>query len=168
MKTITKEIKLFTVKELSEQAKTKAHETWRSHNDYAMLEECMLDNLMWQLEKLKITSDNPKVGCSLGYSQGDGAMFCGDYKWKKYTVAIKHSGRYYHSNSKEIDITTEDGEYADDKVYAQFEKIYQKICAELEEYGYDFIETEDSLYNFEEECEANDYTFLEDGTQYYE
>ncbi len=169
MKTITKKYQVFSVKELSKQARETAHKVWRANNEYTMLEECMLDNLAEQLKEYKIKSDDFKVGYSLGYCQGDGAMFYGKFDWGVWRVEIKHEGRYYHSNSKGITIVQEkDDKWASEKTYERFEKIYQKICKELERYGYDFIETEDSMENFIEECEANDYQFLVSGASFNE
>jgi len=96
-------------------------------------------------------------------------MFEGIYEWNGYTVTIKHGGRYYHSNSKTIDITDEEGNTVDtEEPYQAFEAIYQKICKELEKYGYDFIEYEDSEENFRETCEANNFVFLSTGEMFNE
>jgi hypothetical protein len=86
-------------------------------------------------------------------------MFEGHFTWKGYNVSIKHSGHYYHSNSKTIEII--DNEYRDvcDKDQQAFETIYQDICKKLEKDGYDFIEYEDSEESFRETCDANEYLF---------
>jgi len=95
-------------------------------------------------------------------------MFEGTFTWKKYTVHIKHSGHYYHSNSKSLEITylddNEDEQEADEETYTAFEELYKNICKELEDFGYKFIEDEDSEQSFIDACEANEYTFEIDGT----
>jgi len=51
----------------------------------------------------------------------------------------------------------------DDKCVKDFEKIYQRICKELEKNGYGFIEWEDSEESFIDACSANDWTFRANG-----
>lgn len=167
----TKTITLYNLDELSKEAQEKAHAKWREGNDYMFIEDCMADRLHELLEENNITdtNDTSKPGTkptqvlySLSHSQGDGACFEGVFEWKNYTVHIKHSGRYVHSNSVDIIIMNSEGEGVDD--YGnQFKNIYQKICSDLEQYGYDFIEHEDSFEAFQEACEANEYTFRENG-----
>lgn len=182
----TKTIELFSFAELSKEAQEKAHNEWREKNDYFFLQDCMNEWLHEELEENKIKDINgeydvvnqvrPKnkahVFYSLSSSQGDGVCFEGNFEWKGYIVKIKHSGRYYHSNSKTIDIYHKESDEPIDnlmedkkseKIYAQFEKIYQSICKTLENRGYDFIEYEDSLESFEQQCEANEWTFTSDG-----
>ena len=161
MKTTT--INLYDYKELDEKARAKALSNWNEDNDFPFLEECMLESLSEQLQKEKIEPIKEKITYSLGYSQGDGAMFYGSYKWKGYDVEIQHSGNYSHSYSKTIRIEKGEKE-ASEKTYKQFEAIFQNICKTLEKYGYDVIEQEQSEENFIETCEANEYTFESDGT----
>ncbi len=167
MKTI--KLKLYSIKELSEEAREKAREEYNSHNDYTFLGNDLEYKLVELLKENKIKSDNVQVKYSLSYSQGDGVMFYGELTWKKYTIFITHSGPYSHSNSKFIEIHEtknlgiDIGDDYESKVYKDFENIYQKICKELETYGYDCIETEDSMENFIDICESNDYTFEANG-----
>lgn len=173
MKTITRQIDLYTIDELSEEAREKARSKYVENNNYMFLSYEMAEKLHELLEEnnIKDQNDTSKAGTkktevlySLSYNQGDGAMFEGSYEWKRYIVHIKHSGRYYHSNCKTIEIVNaEDGEYNDTEA-EEFEKIYQDICGQLETHGYAFIEYEDSMEHFVEDCEANDWNFLEDGT----
>lgn len=169
-----KTITLYSFDELSEEAQKKAHKDWIENNDYTWLSDCMNERLHEILEEngIKDLNDTSKPGTkptpvlySLSNSQGDGVMFEGKFEWKKYQVIIKHSGRYYHSNSKTIEITYGDdiANEANEKVYKEFETIYQKICKNLEQYGYDWVEEEDSLERFQESCEVNEYTFTSDG-----
>lgn len=177
----TKTINLYSFDELSEDAKKKAHETWKKDNDYPFMEDCLNEYLHEELVENKIVDVNgeydtvnqvrPKnkagVLYSLGYSQGDGLCFTGEFTWKKYTIYITHKGRYVHSNSTFIEIQETDnlGFHMDDehKDVKKFEALYQKICKTLEERGSNFMEEEDSLENFEQICEANEYTFRSDG-----
>lgn len=175
MKQIT--INTYNYEELSPEAKKKALQTWRDTNDYMFMSDCMNNRLHELLEEnnIKDLNDTSKAGTkptpvlySLSYSQGDGAMFEGEFIWDGLNVRIRHEGRYYHSNSKSIDITDGTGNEfqtmtAKDGVYEQFEAIYQKICKELEQYGYDFMEHEDSEEHFMEECEANEWMFNSKG-----
>jgi|TARA_Y100000310_G_C20499048_1_gene722998 hypothetical protein len=164
MKTITREYKLYNLAELSKEAKEKALNDWNGDNEFPFLEECMNDMLDELLKKYNLKSEDAKCYYSLGYCQGDGAMFEGLIEWRNYYVNIKHSGHYYHYNSKEYTIRTKktDSE-ANENTHNQFEKIYRKICDELEKVGYDFIEAEQSMDNFQETCKANEYTFLSSG-----
>lgn len=174
MKTITREYNLYTFDELSQEAKDKARAKHIEHNEYYFLSDCMNNRLHELLEDnhVKDLNDTSKAGTkptqvlySLSYCQGDGAMFEGNYVWNGYTITIEHSGHYYHSNSKNIKITDEEGnEPETDEPLKAFEVIYQKICKELETFGYRFIEEEDSEERFAEDCEANEWTFLSDGT----
>jgi hypothetical protein len=168
----TKTINLYTYDELTKEAQEVALREWRDNNDYFFLSDNLAERLHELLEenKIKDTNDTSKAGTkptpvlySLSRCQGDGAMFEGVFEWNGYTVSIKHSGHYYHSNSKTIEITNDTGDYIEDKPFEDFEALYQKICKELERYGYDFIEYEDSEENFKEACDANEYTFLLSG-----
>lgn len=170
----TKTIILYTLDELSKEAQEKAHSKWVENNDYYFLSDYLNERLHELLGEngIKDTNDTSKSGTkptpvlySLSCSQGDGCMFEGDFEWKSYRVNIQHAGHYYHYNSKIINIELiKTDKEASEKIHADFDKIYIKICKELERYGYDFIEQEDSFENFREACEANEYTFLEDGT----
>lgn len=168
----TKKINIYELSELDEKAQKIAHQNWRQEQDYSFLKDDLTYKLNELLKdnKIKIVGDTG-VLYSLSYCQGDGAMFYGEFEWKKYTVYIKQSGRYYHSNAKLIEIHEtknlgiDIGEDYEPKVYADFEKIYQKICKELERYGYDVMETNDSFENFSEWSLENDVEFLLDGTK---
>ncbi len=178
MKTITKEYNIYTIDELSKEAQEKAHKKWIEGNDYYFLSDDMNEKLHELLEEnnIKDLNDTSKPGTkptqvvySLSYCQGDGAMFEGMFQWKEYTIHIKHSGHYYHYNSKNFSIMlTETEEEPDNyqEVEEAFNTLYVDICKKLERYGYDYIEYEDSMEAFKEACEANEYTFLEDGNMF--
>ncbi|MES2408991.1 MAG: hypothetical protein V4509_01680 [Patescibacteria group bacterium] len=169
----TKTITLYSLSELSKEAQKKAHDQWISNNDYTWLSDCLNERLHEMLieNSIKDLNDTSKPGTtptevqySLSYCQGDGMMFAGSFEWKDWTVRIKHAGHYYHSHSKETSFYDENGEEgAPEDVENEFETIYQKICKDLERYGYDWIAEEDSFERFEESCEANEYTFTSEG-----
>ena len=94
-------------------------------------------------------------------------MFEGKFTWGDYIVEVKHQGHYYHSYSKSVEMHKEiDGreiEPSEDEE-KEFEETYQNICKELEKSGYAHIEDVQSEEYFIEECNANDWTFRENGT----
>ena len=171
----TKTINLYSYSELSKEAQEKAHSKYIESNDYYFLSDCLNERLheLLQENNIKDLNDTSKpntkptqVQYSLSNCQGDGAMFAGIFEWKNNTITIEQSGRYYHSNSKTItynDFVGEEKEHEEEKLAKEFEKIYQSICKELETFGYNFIDQENSLESFIELCEANDYTFLANG-----
>lgn len=157
----TKTIELYEYDELSPEAKEKARAQWNEHNDNPLMQSHMINLLKEKLDdrKIKYDVDSIDVRYSLSYCQGDGFMFEGTlYDDKGRTITIKHSGRYYHSYSKEIDYPE-----ASERDYANFEKVYQSICKEMEKIGYDEIEYQESEESFREACEANGYTFRING-----
>lgn len=165
-----KEIKIqvYEFDELSEAAKEKARDWWKERDDMPMLADYMSEELVQLLKKYRIKYDElPRVFYSLSYSQGDGAMFEGRVQWKKYTAKIKHSGNYYHYNSKNIDLFRADGEYANNTDdYDAFNELYVKICRELERAGYAYIEGERENDTVDENIRANEYTFTKDGKRF--
>ena len=174
MKTITKTYKVYTFAELSPESKNKAFKADINNNDYTFLSDYLNERLHELLIENNITdtNDTSKAGTkptqvyySLSCSQGDGCIFEGKFIWNHYNINIKQSGMYYHFNNKTSTITDEEGnEITDEEPNEVFNTLYVKICKELERNGYDFIEYEDSEEAFLQTCEANDYTFLEDGT----
>lgn len=178
MKTITKQYNLYSFDELSQEAKDKARAKFNEHDDYPFLSDDMNEKLHELLEEnhIKDTNDTSKAGTtptpvlySLSYSQGDGCMFEGRYEWNGYNVSIRHSGHYYHEYSKILTITDEEGnEPETNEPEEAFDVLYVAICKELEKYGYSIIEYNQSEECFAETCEANEYTFLSDGTMFNE
>lgn len=166
MKTI--ETKVYTIDELSDKAKEKAREWYKSGDDMPFLSEYLSEKLAELLKENGITyRDIPKVFYSLSYCQGDGAMFEGVVFWGDYTAKIKQSGHYYHYNSKAIDLLISDGydEAPDDK-QKEFNEIYIDICRTLEKAGYAYIDDENSNENVDENIRANEYTFTESGKRF--
>jgi hypothetical protein len=162
-------IKLYDYEELPKKAQEKALNNWAETVEDPML-QAHLDNLLTEeLDERGVKYEASSINCmySLSYCQGDGLMFEGTLEYKGHSVTIKHSGRYYHSNSKEItwnDFEGESKEAEEEKIAAAFEAMYQEVCKKIERAGYDEIEYQQSEEAFMQACEANEYTFEEDGT----
>ena len=173
MRTFTTEHTVYAFEELSDDAKEKAIAEQRD-GEYEVIDEWLgdelVDKLVTLLAKNKMTrvirggvTETPKVYYSLGYSQGDGAMFEGEVSWRGYTAIITHAGRYYHYNSRDIELVTAFGDEASSKAYDQFDDIYIAICKELERYGYSTIESAISDENIIENIKLGAYEFYADG-----
>jgi hypothetical protein len=161
MRTITTNV--YTFNELSEDAKEKARDWYRkdSEGDCNMLEQ-HLGNMAGEIMDTKgigYIPDSIRVIYSLGYCQGDGAMFEGACTYKGNTYRIRHSGRYAHAYSRDITTNKE----ATDKDVAEFEELYVSICKELERIGYEDIEYRNSAEYIDDMMDANGYEFTIDG-----
>ncbi len=157
----TKTIKLYEYSELSPKAQKIALNNWNQDNDYPFMQSHMINVLKEKLEErgIKYDTDSIDVRYSLSHCQGDGFMFIGKVMWREKEITIKHSSsRYYHLYTASFDY---DG-LTDDE-FGQFEAVYKAICKEMERFGYDHIENEQSEENFVELCNANEYTFRENG-----
>ena len=121
--------------------------------DYWLLKENLKSELTEQLEKIKqlTQKENTKLYYSLSYSQGDGVMFEGFFRYKNTTFKITQEGHYYHSKSHNIRIfnyknkdyteLTEKQENEAEKEIDEFkENYYYPICNKLEKIGYQIIE----------------------------
>jgi len=160
-----KKIKVYEFKELSKEAKEKAIQKWYEHEDYPFLLDDLRYSLQVLLEQHKIKYDDTlKQYYSLGYSQGDGYCFIGKFKWKNYYINITHNFRYYHKYSTDIMIETNCANEAKQSVYEKFKNLYYEICSELEKEGYRILRYRMDNKEFNDLCEANNYTFLENGT----
>lgn len=169
-----KTIKLYEYAELSPRAKERAYQNWQEYFDGYGLQVHLDNEIERLLEQHKIvpvsTADKKydskyaKLYYSLAHCQGDGVMFEGTFTWKGYTVNVRHSGHYYHSYSKAVEITNSNGGESPEGFYNAFEKVYQKICKELEREGYAYIGNAQSEEAFIEDCNAYEWTFREDGT----
>ncbi len=167
-----KTINVYTFDELGEEAKEKVLTVMREENDHHFLEDSLKEYLNEKLKENNIINcgEEVKLYYSLSCCQGDGASFCGLFKWNNYFIDIQQgslSNHYSHSNTTDITITeeTEEGEEpeADEKVHNQFKELYDSICKDVEKYGYSYIESEDSEESIKENIETNGYTFREDG-----
>lgn len=171
MKTI--ETKVYEYDELGKEAQEKARAWYKEGNEYPFLVEDMRETLETLLKECGWKCEDPKIFYSLSYSQGDGAMFEGTvhftYKKRKYIANVRQRGLYYHYNSKDFDIVSDDDEqkevyYGD--VHEYFNNNYVDICKKLESAGYSHIEGEDNEENIAENIRANEYTFTEDGKRF--
>lgn len=161
----TRTYQVYTFNELPPEAQEKALQKWREGNDYPFLEDEMRQWLDEKLAEAKIeVVDGLKMFYSLGYCQGDGAMFEGRFRWDGCDVGVKHDGHYNHYNSKVIELTDpETGEYCEDEKAERFNTLYVDLCKDLAKWGYALIENEDDPDNIKETFEANGYMFTEDG-----
>lgn len=166
-------INVYSYDELNEEAKE------RVRNDLMNLGDFLYNGLADELDfltrkeleknKIKIVKDNEfKVYYSLSHRQGDGIQFNGVFEWmyrkKEYTVKIKQSWHYYHSNCVNLFITDSDtGDEATEEVYKCFKNIFDSICEKVEKQGYKFISSCESEENISELCINNEFEFLENG-----
>ena len=166
----TKTINLYEYSELSKEAKANALYKWNEYNDDPLMQSHMINLLKEELDERGIQYDDSiDVRYSLSSSQGDGLMFLGEFVWKRYTIYITHNNsNYYHTNTAYIDLQeTNNLEYYMDDEHTDviaFQNMYIEICNKLEKIGYAEIEYQQSEESFEGACEANEYSFREDGT----
>jgi len=161
---INKTITLYNFDELSKEVQAKVLQNFRDDDEC----EYLPDDMQYYFKELarenNINVINSKIYYSLSYCQGDGAMFEGYFQWRGYNVNIKHAGRYYHYNSKDITITDDEGNDIDDgQIYEEFNTLYVSICKELARYGYDCIDSHNSDENLIDMIQANNYLFTNKG-----
>ena len=161
----TRTYTVYKFDELTDQAKEKAIERYRENDDYPFLEDSLTEYTAELLEKKKIVPINKdfEIGYSLSNCQGDGFQFVGLFEWKGYTVLIKHNGHYSHSKCVSFDIDTPNGNDAHENIYNKFKALYEKICDDAENYGYEIIDAQQDEKNIIENFEANEYMFTEKG-----
>lgn len=155
-------IALYEYSELSEKAKQKALDTWRETNDDPLMQSHMINLLKEKLEDRTITytTDSIDVRYSLSNCQGDGFMFIGTVEWEGQEIEITHGDTHYcHPFTARF----ETGDLGSKDVDA-FKAMYLEVCNEMERIGYNEIEYANSAESFEQACDANEYTFEEDGT----
>ena len=159
-----KTITLYNYEELSEKAKAKALRDWNETNDNPYMQSHMINLVKEELEDrgIKYDVDSMDVRYSLSYCQGDGFMFIGKIMWRDQEIEILHSrGNDYHKNSA---VFSYDEEALTPAEFGQFQAVYEAICDKMEQTGYDEIEYQQSEESFQQVCEANEWTFREDGT----
>jgi hypothetical protein len=176
MRQITQTI--FHFDELKPEVQKKVIDKYRENNQYDGLSDEINERCKELLEENKIQILSKfKVYYSLGFNQGDGAMFEGYFTWDKYNVSIKQSGHYYHYNSKSYELELLEliddyfeNEEETNKAIIQlhkdeeyFNELYVSICRKMEKYGYDYIEYEDSEDYIKENIISNEYEYFEDG-----
>lgn len=164
------ETKVYTYDELSPKAQEKAREWYSDGNNMPFLSEYMCDYLAELLKENSLKCDDAKIMYSLSCSQGDGAMFEGrvyfTHDSKEYHAIVKHSGHYYHYNSKDIEIYDVEGDDVENAAHVFFNDVYVDICKKLAKAGYSYIDSENDAENIAENILANEYTFTEDGKRF--
>jgi len=179
----TKKINIYEFEELKDDIKEKVISRFREGNEYYFLEECLNEELEEELKNNGIEEiGETELRYSLGYSQGDGLSFIGNFKYKNVEINIKlgqNSNYYSHSNTTDInrieeynddendyDITEElkiIQEQEKDEIEEEFKELYFDICRKLEKSGYAHIESENSDESITENIKANNYNFRENG-----
>ena len=182
---IEKTFKIYQFKELSETVQKDLLEQFRhkqNNNDY-LLNDCemyleddlknLLDELLKENNIENVNSDKTKLFYSLSHSQGDGVCFEGVYTYENKSFKVTQSGKYYHYNSKDIQVYDALNElnlsYEDEKnLISGFNKVYISICRQLEKKGYKWLSDERDYLTSEEYAremlEENNY--LENGTEF--
>jgi hypothetical protein len=162
----TKTITLYDYSELSPEAKTKAYTAWWTQEEDPFMQSHMINLLTEKLDERgvkygkQVTGEDPDVRYSLSSCQGDGFMFIGKFEWKGEIVTVTHNDHHYcHMYTAGI----ETGDLKSEEVDS-FKAMYQEVCKEMERIGYDHIEAITSEDAFIQACDANGYTFREDGT----
>lgn len=159
----TKTITLYEYSELEPKAKEKARAKWNETNDDPLMQSHMINLLKEELEErgIKYDVDSMDVRYSLSSCQGDGFMFEGKLQWRGKEITIKHDGNahYYHMNTARFDY-----EGLTEAQFGQFQAVYEAVCKKMERTGYDEIEYQQSEESFINACDANEWTFREDGT----
>lgn len=159
--------KIYEFKELNKEVQKRVIQKYKDDNtfwDDSMFQEYMISLWTELLEKNKIKEHlNTHLHYSLSYSQGDGVCFVGGYHWKEYYVKLTHYGHYYHTNSVSFEIEDNEGNDVQEDIYDEFKNIFENICGELEEKGYDYIEKSNEDTYIIDEIQNNEYEFYEDG-----
>ena len=159
-------VSVYEFSELSKEAKEKAIKDWYELEDYPFLSEDLTELLKIKLQENGIEEiDGLKLYYSLSYSQGDGAMFIGRFKYKDIEVKISsNSNHYSHSKTANFQYFDENGEDIDEnETTKEFESLYHNICKEIEKEGYEIIDYRMTDEEFAEHCESNGYNFYENG-----
>lgn len=169
-----KKIKTYEFHELSSKAKERAKNQYYEREDYEYLSDDLMEILKEQLKENDIELLNEKslkIFYSLSNRQGDGLCFIGDFTFQNLEIEITHNARYYYANSTDINYyNINSGDYVyeeDEKITRDFKGIYLDICQSLEDIVHEILEYRMSDNEFEEYCNANGCTFLEDGTREY-
>lgn len=181
----------YTIDELTGKSKEKAMAWYRDGNDMPFLEDTINTEAehflkeagiecypAWQYAKT-LGKDHRSIlhaYYSLGYSQGDGLCLVGDFIYKEHTFRVKHTGRYYHVYSVEIELisgpTIDDENIEEEKrderikgLTEVFTGVYRDICGKVEKSGYAEVDYQNSDEAVLETIRANEYLFTENGSR---
>ena len=165
--------------DLSPEAQEKALENWR-HDLHLTLPDYLLEESMSEKLSEEIAgaydlpgADDLEISYSLSYCQGDGVSFTGrvdketapGLSWPAsatYAEFKRNSRHYSHAYTVTPELFgAEDQEISDG--IEEFRESYLKICRNLENYGYKWIEEWSSKHNAIEEIEAAGDIFLISG-----
>ncbi len=156
---------VYAFEQLSDEAKEKARDWFRSVHDDPMMQSHMINLTAEALEeagfKVQKLGQELDVRYSLSHCQGDGFSFLGDLErdGKKYKVT-QNSNHYYHEMTMDVvEIDDEGNETEAPKVLEEC----RKIARAMAERGYDEIDYQNSAEYIDESMEANEYTFTNDG-----
>ena len=190
MKTITQKFNVYNFNELSEEAKEKAISNHYEKEDYFFLED---DILCYLSDNTKVFK-NIKPCYSLTYSQGDGLSFSADVDMKaflerydfaeykkraiyEYFTIKTNQNKWRYCYASANDVSEEKNYYNKNltniedlfynAVYNDLQREYLELCKDAENFGYSTIEHRMNNEEFEEFCECNGYTFLENGEMYF-
>jgi hypothetical protein len=166
MKTI--ETVVYNFDELTKEAKEKAIQKYYENEDYSFLPDDLMRQFKYLAEENGITYADIRLLYSLSYSQGDGLCFTGTIRKNGINLFLTHNWRYYYAKSVHMVFTEdESGEEVEpetNELAFDLQTLYLDICSILEKLGYGILEYRMDNEEFLEMCEANDYTFLPDGT----
>lgn len=188
---LEKTIKVYKFEELSKDAQDKVMQIFsENHSDF--LTEDLDGNFKYQLKENYPFFENPKFKWSLSYYQGDGLSFSCDINLSKY-LDIYHpkmpkykkwglceavynlkskgnTGNYYYFSERGIDYKYNYQDHERKHLYDLLENIvneirvkYIEVCKDFEKEGYDSYEYIGTKEYAIDECEANEYTFRENG-----
>lgn len=167
------ETTVYTIDELSKDAKEKARNWWKDNDELPFLSNAMHDHLLDLVKDSAITidADSLRVYYSLSYCQGDGAMFeaTGNFSHGgvSYCFKVKHQGHYYHEKSYSVELWDENSDASDtndnDELHTAFSSFYEGVCSALAKYGYEYIESERDDENVDRNLRESEYTFTIDG-----
>lgn len=104
------------------------------------LQDSLLKRLAGLLEKNGMTIENQYILYSLSHSHGDGFIFSGDINWKGNLYKVRESGYYYNSSNCKIICMPGFTDKTVKPLIAKFNKVYVKICKDVEAFGYEHIE----------------------------
>jgi len=153
---------VYSFDELSNEAREKAREWFRSGDDMPFLGEYVREVITQELDELGYHAENLEVFYSLASCQGDGVSFSGTLTRKnspKTWHIKKTSHQYQHECTMSVEVEDEDGNSDDELVTDQMRTIAKKA----ERLGYKYIDAEQSNERVDETIIANEYTFTSDG-----